>query len=208
MQTLIQAIPLPMLLLDEQGRILVMNPPFQKLLIGTAAQTNAPNLAALWPELPPFALDLHQPGKERLIAHAQACFTQHGIPDWQLLPLVSEDAPPCFCLIGQPPMEDAQAQTSSQVTALLETMNRARAAMVRGRPEDAFFREVCQVLSQHPVVSLASIALRQADHLVAVFSGSQTSPYFVPSITLDMNNDHPAIRALQEGEVETFTVIP
>ena len=208
LQTLIQAIPLPMLLLDEQGRILGMNPPFQTLLAGTAAQTNAPNLAALWPELLPFAFDLHRPESARLIAHAQACFTQKGIPDWQLLPLASGAAAPCFCLIGHPPMEDAQAQTSSRVVALLETMNRARAAMVRGRPEDAFFREVCQVLSQHPCVSLASIALRQEDHLVAVFAGSQTSPYFVPSITLDMNNNHPAIRALRDGEVETLTAIP
>jgi diguanylate cyclase (GGDEF)-like protein/PAS domain S-box-containing protein len=208
LQTLIQAIPLPMLLLDEQGRILGMNPPFQKLLIGTAAQTNAPNLAALWPELLPFAFDLHHAESARLIAHAQACFTQQGIPDWQFLPLISGDAPPCFCLIGQPGIKDLQVQPPSRVFALFETVNRARAAMVRGRPEDAFFREVCQVLSQHPAVSLVSIALRQEDHLVAVFSGSQTSPYFVPSITLDMNNDHPAIRALQEGEVETFTVIP
>jgi len=208
LQTLIQAIPLPMLLLDEQGRILGMNPPFQTLLAGTDAQTNAPNLAALWPELLSFPFDLHHAESARLIAHAQACFTQQGIPDWQLLPLVSEDAPPCFCLIGQPHIKDFQVQPPSRVIALLETVNRARAAMVRGRPEDAFFREVCQVLSQHPSVSLASIALRQENHLAAVFAGSQTSPYFVPSITLDMNNNHPAIRALQDGEVETLTAIP
>lgn len=208
LQTLIQAIPLPMLLLDEQGRILGMNPPFQTLLVGTAAQTNAPNLAALWPELLSFPFDLHHAESARLIAHAQACFTQKGIPDWQLLPLVSGDAPPCFCLIGQPRIKDFQVQSPSRVIALLETVNRARAAMVRGRPEDAFFREVCQVLSQHPSVSLASIALRQENHLVAVFAGSQTSPYFVPSITLDMNNNHPAIRALRDGEVETLTAIP
>ncbi|MGB2941559.1 MAG: PAS domain-containing protein, partial [Candidatus Macondimonas sp.] len=208
LQTLIQAIPLPMLLLDEQGRILGMNPPFQTLLVGTAAQTNAPNLAALWPELLSFPFDLHHAESARLIAHAQACFTQQGIPDWQLLPLVSEDAPPCFCLIGQPRIKDFQVQPPSRVIALLETVNRARAAMVRGRPEDAFFREVCQVLSQHPSVSLASISLRQENHLAAVFAGSQTSPYFVPSITLDMNNNHPAIRALQDGEVETLTTIP